>query len=1338
MNQLEPGTTAPAESSASAPGRAARRLALLEEAAALAQVGVWEADLRTGAMHWSRMVCEIHEVSDAYRPSFEEAVAFFRAGKDRERLQRCVQDAREHGEPYDEELHILTAKGRECRVRVRGKAEFEGGACVRLLGTLQKIEENWAHHEDLRAHNTMLLRTLAAATDFAFIATDPDGLVTVFNDGAERLLGYTAEEIVGRTTPAVFHLAEEVAVRAGELGARLGRPPGVFETFVAVARAEGSETQEWTYRRKDGSTVPVLLTITPVRDDEGMVSGFLGIARDISARRVAEQALRDSERRWQFALESAGDGIWDWDAASDKVFFSRQWKTMLGQREDEVGDSLDEWKDRVHPEDLPACLADLQAHFRGETPLYENEHRVRCKDGSWKWILDRGKVIEWNADGSPRRVIGTHTDLSQRRLAEDRLRESEERFRGAFEASGLGMALVSAQGVILEANDELGRILGHGREALLGRTVEELTHPEDLAPDQALLAEMLEGRRETYRLQKRYRHASGQTIWAQLNVSLVRDGAGQPLYFVSQIEDITETRRLQDELAAAKERLQLAVRAGGVGIWEWHIPEDRMTWDEVMFARYGLVPEEFTGSIESWEQCVHPEDREPTWRRVRQALAGEAEFHTDFRILWPDGEVRHLCARAIIVRDSDGTPRRMVGMNWDVTESVRQRERLVSVQERLEMATRAGGVGILEWDLCSGVIQWDEQLRKLYGLPWGTSQGGVESWMNCLHGRDRRRVRQHVRDALAGRGDVDTIFRIVRPDGTVRHMHGKALLERATDGTPLRMVGTNWDITEMVQQREELAALAEQAHEASAAKSAFLANMSHEIRTPMNGVLGMAGLLLDSPGLNAEQRHFTEVIQGSAEALLALINDILDLAKVESGKLRIEETGFSLRGLLREACELPAARARELGLAFTHEVDPLVPDQLLGDPGRLRQVILNLTSNALKFTAKGSVRVSVTLAPEAGSGPRLRFAVTDTGIGIAPEIQDKLFKAFSQGDASTTRRFGGTGLGLSICRELAHLMGGEVGVESRLGEGATFWFTIRLQTPASSRSGEAGSRPREDEPRFDPAARILVAEDNRINQLVIMGNLKRLGLEADVVDDGAEALEALQRTPYALVLMDVEMPRMDGLEATRRVRQGASGAALTALPIVAMTAHAHPEDRARCLGAGMNDYLSKPIERPALLAVLKRWCGPASARERLLPLPESAPPAPVRPAVFDEDALRASLMDDADFVRQLLTTARRDLPREEAGCLEAARVNDRAELLRHAHNLKGMARNLKLLRLGDFSSALERALRRLSAEAPLPALAPLEAVVGEARAEIDRWLAAHPAPVRENSPTPGG
>ena len=723
----------------------------------------------------------------------------------------------------------------------------------------------------------------------------------------------------------------------------------------------------------------------------------------------------------------------------------------------------------------------------------------------------------------------------------------------------------------------------------------------------------------------------------------------------------------------------------------------------------------------------------------------------------PDGRIWDEGGEPVF--DREGKVVAVVSIGVDITERRRAEEALRRITDRLSLAVRAGGVGIWDYDVGRNHLEWDEQMFRLYGVTRDQFDGVYAAWQAGVHPEDRRRGDEEIQRALRGEQDFNTEFRVVWPDGSIHSIRALALVQRDASGHPLHMIGTNWDITALKSAQAELQEtnrhleeataraheMAAQAGLANAAKSEFLANMSHEIRTPMNGVLGMTGLLLDTQ-LNDEQRRYAQTVRACAESLLGLLNDILDFSKIEARKLDLETLDVDLAGLLDDFAATMAVRAREKGLELTCAAEPAVPTRLRGDPGRLRQILTNLAGNAVKFTPAGEVAIRVSLVEGNAHEVLLRFSVRDTGIGIPADRIGRLFNKFSQVDASTTRQYGGTGLGLAISKQLAELMGGEIGVSSREGSGSEFWFTARLGRQAGEAPAEnpppavwRGARAliaannathREVLHRFaNRKTRILVAEDNITNQQVAVGLLKKLGLRAEVAANGAEALQALETLPYDLVLMDVQMPVMDGLEATRQIRDPHSRVLNHRVTVIAMTAHAMQGDRECCLAAGMDDHLAKPVGMSDLVAALQKWLPPDDAgrqpAERPVQAKAANPAHAAAPPVFNRTDLMNRVGDDAALARAIIAAFLEDLPGQIEGLRRQVAAGEAQLVKASAHKLRGACATMGGEALSAAAGAIEQAgkagdLAMVSARIP-QLEAQFAALMSQMKEELSRF-----------------
>ncbi len=1066
---------------------------------------------------------------------------------------------------------------------------------------------------------------LGAAADHAaqgIVITDRNGTIKYVNRAFTAITGYTSAEVIGQNPRLLKSSRQDTGYYAD-----------LWQTILSGRVWHG----ELINRRKDNTRYLERMTIVPIRDQRGQIFEFIAFKEDVTKR----IGLDERQALLSAIVENSGDII----VTCTPQGIIRSWNNGAQRF---LGYSAEEIIGRhvlavVPPDQHEQMRQDFQKVANGQT-LCQYEGVCLSKKGIRIDVQANAFPIK-NHDGEIVALGAILHDITDRRKAEEAILRSRELAQSTIDALPTNICVLDETGTIMSVNRAWREFAAHNTPATAGiqscalceganylEVCDRASGPgaQQAAEFAAGIRAVLRAEAEDFKAEyacdsptERRWYLGGATQFLE---------EGHPRVVVNHI-DISERRRMELKLRETNDRFLLATRAGSVGVWQRDIPDNRQIWDEQMFRLYGIDREQFSGAYEDWARCLHPADRDRVMAENAAAVRGNGEVDTEFRVVWPDGSVHTVRALAQVQRDAEGKPLRVIGTTWDVTP---QKEAARALEEN-----------------------------------------------NLLL---------------------------------------KEAMERA----------------------ERLAA---EAARANSAKSDFLATMSHEIRTPMNGVIGMAGLLLDTD-LNPEQRHYAEAAHDSGESLLRIINDILDFSKIEAGKLKLEEVEFDPFSLVEDVAAVVAVQAHSKGLELCSLLDPVIPTRLIGDPGRLRQILVNLVGNAVKFTTKGEVSIRASVDSESETDCLLRLTVRDTGIGIPKDKLDLLFDKFSQVDSTTTREFGGTGLGLAISKRLSKQMGGHIGVQSEQGVGSEFWVTVRLRKAAhdgesqDSASDETldgarllvvddcattriaicslakhwGMRPldvlsgplalqalydavRENDPfvlatidldmpgmdgeelycaidgdprlsdtrlvlmrafgvrateltipasdslifatkpirlrelrhtllralatspasgpnlaqagkqkhagdlRMDPgpaferSRRILVAEDNFTNREVALAILKKFGLHADAVVNGAQAVKALETESYDLVLMDVRMPEMDGLEATRRIRDPRSAVLNHAIPVIALTATVLDSEKKLCLDAGMDGFVAKPVMPTVLQAALSRYlCTDAEAK----------------------------------------------------------------------------------------------------------------------------------------------
>lgn len=579
------------------------------------------------------------------------------------------------------------------------------------------------------------------------------------------------------------------------------------------------------------------------------------------------------------------------------------------------------------------------------------------------------------------------------------------------------------------------------------------------------------------------------------------------------------------------------------------------------------------------------EDREAIKFAVENAIANKSEWDVELRIKTAKDNVRWVRAIGHPFIENNNVVR-LEGTFQDITDSRIIQDKISLLNHRLTLALEASMVGVWEWNIQTNELVWDKQMFSLYGVDSAKFDGAYSAWEKGLHPEDKENSANLIQEAIKTRTKFDTKFRVVYPSGEVRTIRALAEAVYDENESPVKMIGVNWDITETVLQEKLLSQQKEKLEVALKAKSSFLANMSHEIRTPLNGIIGFANYLSDQ---NLPQSIIEPLnhIKDCGDSLLLLINDILDLSKMEAGKLDLEMIPFGLDETVNTVLATFYDKALKKGIEISYIKSSDVPQFVFGDPLRVRQVLFNLVGNSLKFTQSGKIEIIISKLKKCKNNFfEIQLQVKDTGIGISLENQKKLFQSFEQLDSSTSRKFGGTGLGLNICKNLVEMMGGIISVESEESKGSVFSFTFKTKQADKIEKKLNENTSQGLEINLNPYLKILIVDDNQINIKVAEKLISNLGYcDLSFAKNGREAVEKMKEGSYQVIFMDVQMPVMDGYEATRIIRNELNN---TSVYIIGLSANAFMEDKQAAIACGMNDYLEKPIKKEALKIGLEK------------------------------------------------------------------------------------------------------------------------------------------------------
>ncbi len=979
----------------------------------------------------------------------------------------------------------------------------------------------------------------------------------------------------------------------------------------------------------------------------------------------------ETEQRWRALQQTAGDNIWEYDFLLNKISLTSGFKNLLGYTDAELPDTMEAWLNIIHPEDVLLVMPKANKSAE-ENKIHEREFRVRKKEGNFLWVMDRYMVTETSVAGHPIRLIGMSTIIDRIKVTEQNLKETSRRMMSLISNLQSGVlvedenynTLVANEifcnmfripyGVVNDAGDKPFRWTAGISKHLFADPYEfEYRIKQLLLHKQTVLNDVLQ--------------TKDGTILSRDYIPVFLEG--QFKGHLWRYTDITGARKIEQQLEAQRKFFEQLLN---------RIPADIAVYDsskKYLYLNPMAMPD---GVTREWMLGkTIDEAAKKTILTAKQATEQNKLFNTIFKtkelIEWIEkiqplkGKSQYILRRMYPVLNDKNEIEIIIGYGTDITSRIEAEEAVRKSEEKYRSLIENMNLGMVEIDAEGIILDVNHSFCNMSGYEADELKGKSAAGL-LTQGQSKTQFNEQFKSREKGISDAYNIA-VKNKRGEMKWWHVSAAPLADNNEKVQGSISVQLDITQQKLLEQRLREAKQEAEQSALAKEAFLANISHEIRTPMNAIMGLGKLLNKTP-LNDQQELYLNAIQTASENLLVIINDVLDFSKIEAGKISFEHIGFNLDEMARHALYVLRHKAEEKGIEMFYTSDAALPPVLLGDPYRINQVLLNMLSNALKFTEKGSVELRASMRSEKDGLNNICIQIIDTGIGMSPEFMSHLFEKFTQEDDSVTRKFGGTGLGMSISKQLVELMGGYLEVTSEKEKGTI--ISVFLPLPA----GVEADIPQKEEVVIETNGlrqkRILLVEDNEMNRLVATTMLEQYGALITEAENGKAALEILDRQSFDAILMDVQMPMMDGLEATMRIREKLGNA----IPIIALTANAMHGEQEKCFEAGMNDYIPKPFEEEQILQVIAKWL---EQDITLVKRPNKHSKLPL----YDLAKLRALSRGNEAFIERMLQLFVRDIPESVTKMEAAFHQGDLMTVKALAHRIKPSIQNMGISLLKD-------------------------------------------------------